>query len=153
MLNLEKKHVKKYYLFYGLCLFSWIFRQIYDSELNSVKKFKSLGKFYLGYSILKIIVWILRFPDYRKGKTNLKTIQNTIIDVKFDEKSKSELRIGLACNDEPGNRKNVPNNEGKFRKIEKKRLPLFLNPPLSFWKVFHSKAYIIFYLSAKFEPI
>ena len=41
-------------------------------------------------------------------------------------------------------------NSGKSRK---KRLPLFSNPPLSFWKFFHSKVHIISYLSAKFERI
>ena len=96
----------------------------------------------------------LRFLEYRKVKTiNLKNIQTTIIDVKFSVESKSELRIGLPCNDKPKNRKNLPNNEGKFRKIEKKRLPLLPNPPLSFWKVFHSKLHIISYLSTKFERI
>ena len=39
-----------------------------------------------------------------------------MIDVKFDEGFKSELRIGLPCKDEPENCKNLSNNEGKFRK-------------------------------------
>ena len=74
-----------------------------------------------------------------------------IIDVKFDEKSKSELRIGLPCKDKPGN--HLPNNERKFRKVVEKRLPLFPNPQLSFWKGLHRKVNIISYFSAKFEQI
>ena len=79
----------------------------------------------------------LQKPEGRKK--NFKNIQNTVIDVKFDEESKSELRIGLPSKDKHRNQnKNQPNNEGKFRKIEERHLPLFPNPQLSFWKVFHS---------------
>ena len=56
---------------------------------------------------------ILHFLDYRKVKTNLKNIQTTIIDVKFEKEFKSELRIGLTSEDNPGNRKSLPNNEEK----------------------------------------
>ena len=49
--------------------------------------------------------------------------------------------------------KNLPNIEGKTRKIEEKRLSLFPNPQLSFWEVSHSKVHIISCLSAKFEQI
>ena len=44
-----------------------------------------------------IVFWKLfqfRFLDYRKVKTKVKNIQTTIIDEKFDEKYKSELKIG-----------------------------------------------------------
>ena len=37
-------------------------------------------------------------------------MRTTIIDVKFDEESKSELRIGLPCKEKPENAEN-------FRKI------------------------------------
>ena len=80
-------------------------------------------------------------------------MQTTIIDVKFDEKFRSELRIELPCNDKSGNRKNLPNNQGKFRKIEEKRLSQFSNPPIPFRKLFRSKVHVISNLSAKFEPI
>ena len=41
-------------------------------------------------------------------------MQTTIIDVKFDEELKCELRIGLSCKEKPGNCKNLSKNEGKF---------------------------------------
>ena len=40
-------------------------------------------------------------------------MRTTIIDVKFDEKSKPELRIGLPCKGKPENAKNC----GKIRKL------------------------------------
>ena len=80
-------------------------------------------------------------------------MKTTLINLQFNEKFKFELRIELPCKDKPGNWKNLPNNEGEFRKIEEKRLPLSPNPQLSFWKVFHSKGHIIAYLSAKFKQI
>ena len=48
-----------------------------------------------------------------------------MIDVKFDEGFKSDLRFEF-INQESC--KNLLNNEGKFRKIEEKRLPIFSNP-------------------------
>ena len=96
-----------------------------DTLINAVSSLLTqIAQNRVFYAIFRI----LRFLDYRKVKTNLKNIQATIIDVKFDEESKSELKIGLPCNDKPGNRKILPNKEGKFRKIKKKRLPLFPNP-------------------------
>ena len=68
--------------------------------------------------------------SFAKKKKN-----QTIIDVKFDKEFKSEFRIGLTFKHKPGNRKNMPNNDGKLRKIEEKRLPQLSNPQ---------------YLSAKF---
>ena len=73
-----------------------------------------------------------------------------LIDVKFDEKFESELTIKLTCKDKPGNQKNLPNNEGKFWKIEQKRLSQFSNSPIPFRKVFPSKVFVISHLSAKF---
>ena len=70
-------------------------------------------------------------------------MQTTITDVKFNQKFKSELRIELSCTNKPRNRNNLPNNEGKFRKMEEKRLPQFSNPPIPFLKVFRSKVHVI----------
>ena len=46
-------------------------------------------------------------------------MRTTIIDVKYDEESKSELKIGLPCKGKPGNAENC----GKIIKllVEKKR--------------------------------
>ena len=46
-------------------------------------------------------------------------MQTTIIDVKFDEKFKSEVRIGLPCKEKLGNCKNLSKNEGKVNLIRK----------------------------------
>ena len=110
---------------------------MYDFEHNSDQRFEFVGKFYTGYGIFKILLDTFlclhtliiavssllsqiaqnrvfyaifrnfRFLDYRKVKTNFKNIQTTIIDVKFDEESKSELRTGLPCNDKPENREKL----------------------------------------------
>ena len=42
----------------------------------------------------------------QKWKTFKKNMRTTIIDVKLDEKSKSELRIGLPCKENPENAEN-----------------------------------------------
>ena len=47
-----------------------------------------------------------------KEKEIKKNIRTTIIDVKFDEESKSEVRIGLPCKEKPENAEN-------YRKIIK----------------------------------
>ena len=59
----------------------------------------------VSYFILHIddIFCILRFFGYRKVKMNKKNVQTTLIDVKFDEKFKSELRIGLPRDKNPRN--------------------------------------------------
>ena len=54
--------------------------------------------------------FILCFLDYTKVKKMYKNMRTTIIDVKFDEKSHSELRFGLPC-------KGKPENAENFRKI------------------------------------
>ena len=47
---------------------------------------------------------ILCFLDYTKVKKKiLKNMRTTIIDVKFDEESKSEVRIGLPYKGKPEN--------------------------------------------------
>ena len=48
-------------------------------------------------------------------------MQTTIIDIKFDEEFKPELRIGLPCKGNPGNRKNLSKKKGKFQNIAEKR--------------------------------
>ena len=48
------------------------------------------------------------FRRLQKGeKKEKKNIKITIIDVKFDEEFKFELRIGLPCTAKPGNCKNL----------------------------------------------
>ena len=102
-------------------LFTHVFLLRYlDKRCKCVTKLHKTGFFYW-------IFCILPFLDQKKAEKNLKNIETTIIDVKIDEESKSALRIGLPCNDKPGN---LPNNEGKLRKVEKKRLTLFPNPPI-----------------------
>ena len=49
---------------------------------------------------------ILCFLDYTKVKKNKKNMRTTIIDVKFDGESKSEVRIGLPCKEKPENAEN-----------------------------------------------
>ena len=49
---------------------------------------------------------IVCFLDYTKEKKIKKNMRTTIIDVKFDEESKSEVRIGLPCKEKPENAEN-----------------------------------------------
>ena len=49
---------------------------------------------------------ILCLPIIPKWKKNKKNIRTTIIDVKFDEESKSEVRIGLLCKEKRENAEN-----------------------------------------------
>ena len=49
---------------------------------------------------------ILRFLDYTKGKKIKKNMRSTRIDVKFDEESKPEVRIGLPNKEKPENAEN-----------------------------------------------
>ena len=58
------------------------------------------------------------FSTEERWKKNEKKFQTIKIDIKFDEEFGSDLWIGLPCKEKPGNRKNLRNNEGKFRKIE-----------------------------------
>ena len=98
-----------------------------DTLLTAVRSVVSqIAQNRVFYAIFRI----LRFLDYRNVKTNKKNFQTTIIDVKFDEKSKSDFRIGLPCNEKPENHKNLLKNDGRFRKIEEKRLPLFFTPKI-----------------------
>ena len=120
---------------------------------NSINAVSSLVSQIVQNRVFNAIFCILCFVDYRNVKTNEKNFETTIMDVNFDEESESQLRIGLPCKEKPANHKNLLKNDGKFWKIEEKRLPLFPNPQLSFWKVFHLKVHMIFYLSAKFEQI
>ena len=47
------------------------------------------------------------FPQlYKSEKKIQKNMRTTIIDVKTDEESKSELKIGLPCKGKPGNAEN-----------------------------------------------
>ena len=58
-----------------------------------------------------------RFLDCRKVKKNKKNIGTSLIDVKFDENFKPELRIGLPCKENPENCKKPVGKKEKFRKI------------------------------------
>ena len=49
---------------------------------------------------------ILCFLDYTKVKKNKKNMRTSIIDVKFDGESKSEVRIGLPGKENPKNAEN-----------------------------------------------
>ena len=51
----RKKYKKTDSVLHPFFLCSAIFRQSFDSDLNSDEGFEFLGKFYMGYSILKII--------------------------------------------------------------------------------------------------
>ena len=53
----------------------------------------------MGFSAFSHLV-LLRL--YKNGK-NFKNMRTTVIDVNFDEESKSELRIGLPCKEKPEN--------------------------------------------------
>ena len=66
-----------------------------------------------------------RFHDYRKGKMSKKT---TIIDVKLDEESKSELRFRLQDKEKPKTQRSIEKlvkNIAKFSLISKCYFPFY----------------------------
>ena len=69
------------------------------------------------------------FSIVQKWKKIQKNIRTTIIDVKFDEESKSEVRIGLPCKGKPENAENC----WKIIKllVEKKRCGKIPSAPLT----------------------
>ena len=77
--NNRKKHVKDYYFFLVFFPISYISRQGFESETNSDKTFEFLGKFYSGYSILKIIK--MRFCAESSYVSQI--TQNRVFDVIF----------------------------------------------------------------------
>ena len=64
--------------------------------------------------LLRQFFCILRYLDYRRAKKNFKNIQNTVIDVKFNEELKSELRNKLPHKSKPENRIHLMKDEGKL---------------------------------------
>ena len=87
---------------------------------------------------------ILFFLDYTKVKKNYKNIYTTIIDMKFDEESKSDLKIGLNCKGKPENAENCWKNHKiacrKKRCGKIPSLPIIIRKSIkkiNFWRLLH----------------
>ena len=77
------------------------------NECDSSSFIAARNVIFFDFSLFEIDFFLNFIPRlYKSEKKIYKNMRITIIDVKFDEESKSEVRIGLPCKEKPENAEN-----------------------------------------------